>query len=143
MLYHLFIAASLIVATTILHAGGMMWSLRIIKKTNHHTHTHLIHTLVVSRIVLLMFIVSFLEVLLWAETYRQLGALDGMEEAVYFSMVTYTTLGYGDITLDQNWRLLSSFEAANGIIMFGWTTAILISAVTHIYFGDKSPLSGK
>ena len=50
-------------------------------------------------------------------------------------MVTYTTLGYGDVVLIERWRLLSSFEATNGIIMFGWTTAIVIAAVQRIYFG--------
>lgn len=46
---------------------------------------------------------------------------------MYFSMVTFTTLGYGDITLGGDWRLLASFEAANGIIMFGWTTALIVA----------------
>jgi hypothetical protein len=52
-------------------------------------------------------------------------------------MVTFTTLGYGDIVLDERWRLLASFEAATGIIMFGWTTAIVLAAVQSTYFGKK------
>ena len=51
-------------------------------------------------------------------------------------MVTFTTLGYGDITLSQQWRLLSSFEAATGIIMFGWTTALVITTVQRVFFSD-------
>jgi hypothetical protein len=54
-------------------------------------------------------------------------------------MVTFTTLGYGDVVLDQQWRLLASFEAANGIIMFGWTTAIVMAVVHHVYF-SKEPV---
>jgi voltage-gated potassium channel Kch len=56
----------------------------------------------------------------------------GFERALYFSIVTYTTLGYGDIVLDENWRLLSSFQAANGIIIFGWTTAVIIVAIRTV-----------
>ena len=44
-----------------------------------------------------------------------------------------TTLGYGDVTLSDQWRLLSSFQAANGTIMFGWTTALIVAAVHKLY----------
>jgi hypothetical protein len=88
----------------------------------------------VGGIVLIMFFVSLVEVLVWAVTYLLLNAIDGLEQALYFSMVTFTTLGYGDVTLEEQWRLLASFEAANGIIMFGWTTAIVMAAVHHTYF---------
>ena len=66
-----------------------------------------------------------------------LGEINDLEPAFYFSMVTFTTLGYGDIVLDERWRLLASFEAATGIIMFGWTTAIVLAAVQSTYFGKK------
>ena len=62
------------------------------------------------------------------------GAIQQFEEAFYFSMVTYTTLGYGDVTLEPPFRVLSSFEAAAGVIMFGWTTALIVAAVQHVYF---------
>ena len=73
------------------------------------------------------------KVLLWASAYLLLNAIEGFEKALYFSMVTFTTLGYGEIVLDERWRLLASFEAANGILMFGWSTAIVIFAVQHVY----------
>ena len=65
-------------------------------------------------------------------------ALPTLDDAVYFSLVTFTTLGYGDITLDEKWRVLAAFEAANGIIMFGWTTAIIV-AFAHRVFFDQGP----
>ena len=50
-------------------------------------------------------------------------------------MVTFTTLGYGDLVLTGEWRLLASFEeAANGTIMFGWTTAVIVAMVHRVYF---------
>lgn len=58
--------------------------------------------------------------------------------AMGFLMMLITTLGYGDVVLDSRWRLLASFEAANGIIMFGWTTAIVVSAVQRVYAAAKS-----
>jgi hypothetical protein len=92
------------------------------------------HFFSVGGVVLLMFLVSVIEVLVWSVTYLWLGAIEGLEKAAYFSMVTFTTLGYGEIVLDEQWRLLASFEAANGIIMFGWTTAIVLAVVQRIYF---------
>jgi len=71
---------------------------------------------------------------LWAAAYYALGAIDGIEPALYFSMVTFNTLGYGEIVLGPDWRLLASCQAAIGIIMFGWTTAIVIASVQRFYF---------
>jgi hypothetical protein len=58
------------------------------------------------------------------------------EEAVYFSVVTFTTLGYGDITLaDHQWRLLSGAEALNGVLLVGWSTALLFAVVQRCWGG--------
>ncbi len=89
--------------------------------------------MVVSAVVLLMFFASVAEVMTWALVYRWLGVFSEGEPAIYFSMVTYTTLGYGDIVLEGSLRLLSSFQAAIGIIMFGWTTAVVLAVVQRLY----------
>jgi hypothetical protein len=137
MLMNIAIAAALMVATTAIHAGGMVLAMSVLRA--HSSRHRLKHTRVywVCGIVLLMFIVSLLEVLVWAVAYLALNAIDGFEKALYFSMVTFTTLGYGEIVLDERWRLLAASEAGNGIIMFGWTTAIVIAAVQRIYHSEK------
>ena len=71
-----------------------------------------------------------------------MNAIQGFERALYFSMVTFTTLGYGDIVLHERWRLLASSEAANGVIMFSWTTAIVIAAVQRVYFSEEPERHG-
>jgi hypothetical protein len=53
-------------------------------------------------------------------------------------MVTFTTLGYGDVLLDERWRLMAAFEAANGIIIFGLTTAVVVAVVQRVYFTKTS-----
>ncbi len=87
----------------------------------------------ISWLVFILFFAAILEAMLWALTYMWLGAIQGFEEAVYFSIVTYTTLGYGDITLGETWRLLSAFQAANGVVIFGWSTAIVMAVVQKIF----------
>ncbi|MEZ5579160.1 MAG: potassium channel family protein [Candidatus Competibacteraceae bacterium] len=72
------------------------------------------------------------EVTLWALTYILLPGdqLDTFEKSLYFSVVSFTTLGYGDITLtDSEWRLLSGIEALDGILLVGWSTALLFIVV--------------
>jgi hypothetical protein len=134
------IAAVLMVATTAIHAGGMMLALYLVERQRDGLKHRLRRTRIywISGIILLMFLVSLVEVMLWAVTYLALNAIQGFEQAFYFSMVTFTTLGYGDVVLQEGRRLLASFEAANGIIMFGWTTAIVIASVQRMYFREKS-----
>ncbi|MFZ9010340.1 MAG: potassium channel family protein [Anaerohalosphaeraceae bacterium] len=136
MLMNILIAAFIIVVTVAIHAGAMMLTVRLIRKEvggfrQQLRQTHLYR---VSGIVLLMFLASLIEVWVWAVVYLWLNAIQGIEQAFYFSMVTFTTLGYGDVVLQERWRLLASFQAANGVILFGWTTAIVMAVVHRVYF---------
>lgn len=65
---------------------------------------------------------------IWALAYQALGVFPDLEEAVYFSLVAYTTLGLGDVVPAAGWRLLAGMEAANGFLNFGLLTALLIEA---------------
>jgi len=136
MLLNMVIAALLMVINTAIHAAGMLVVVRVIlsKSTQASNRIQRMHLFSVGGVVLLMFLVSVIEVLVWSVAYLWTGAIEGLEKATYFSMVTFTTLGYGEIVLDAQWRLLASFEAANGIIMFGWTTAIVLAVVQRVYF---------
>ncbi len=133
MLLNITLASLMMMATTAVHAGGINDYL-LIKSHKHHwatSNTLIWHSLIrmqrIGGVVLLMFFLSLLEMAAWALLYLYLGALDNFEKALYFSTVTFTTLGYGDILLDANWRLLAAFEAANGIIIFGLSTAVVVS----------------
>ena len=143
MLLNIAIAAFLMAVTTIIHAGGMILLLHDLKqqRTGVLAWWQKSREYWIVTIILTMFIIAVLETLVWAFAYLALGAIEGLEKALYFSMVTFTTLGYGEIVLEERWRLLASFEAANGIIMFGWTTAIVIAAVQRTYFHEKNKVS--
>ena len=136
MLSNIAIGAILILLTTAVHAGGMSLSLRSIssRSTTAGSGLYLSRVLSVGRVVLIMYLIAIIEVLIWAAAYLAFDMIEGFEKAVYFSAVTFTTLGYGDVVLDGSRRLLSSLEAINGIIMFGWSTAIVIAAVQRVYF---------
>lgn len=78
-----------------------------------------------------------MQIALWAGVYLLMGAIDKMETALYFSTVTFITLGYGDVVIDERWRLVAAFEAVNGIIIFGLTTAAVVAAVQRVFFAES------
>ncbi len=90
-------------------------------------------------ITLWMFLAIVLEAWLWALVYlfqSSITVIPDPETAFYFSMVTYTTLGYGDVVLTGQWRTLASIQAANGLIIFGWTTALIFYFIQKLYHKD-------
>jgi len=89
-------------------------------------------------VVSIMLLLHLLEAGAWAVFYLLSGDLPDLETAVYFSMTSYTTVGYGDVVLSSPWRILGPIEAGVGILMFGWTTAIIVAAITRIH-GNRAP----
>lgn len=84
-------------------------------------------------LVVMMSIAASIESGMWAGFYVLTGALDTLDDALYFSLVTFTTLGYGDVTLHGQWRSFSAMEAVNGVILFGWTTALIVAASQRLF----------
>ena len=69
------------------------------------------------------------EVIVWSLAYLILAAAPEGTNYVYFSFVNYTTLGYGDITPTSDWLLLGPITAMNGVLMFGWSTAVIFEVL--------------
>jgi hypothetical protein len=86
--------------------------------------------LLVGMTLLLLASIS-LCVWLWALCLMWLGVFHEAEIAVYFALVSFTTLGFGDIILDKQWRILSGLMAANGLLIFGLTTAVLVDFLSR------------
>lgn len=74
---------------------------------------------------------------IWAAILLGVGAFTELETALYFSVVTLTTLGYGDIVLDERWRLIAGVCAANGLLLFGLCAAFLVELFRAL-LGGKS-----
>jgi hypothetical protein len=135
MTIQILIGFLMIVFTTIIHAGGMMVGMRLFISTwgrRLGEGSMLSRALLMAGLILILVVATLIEAGIWAGAYSVIGAIPDFEPALYFSMVTYTTLGFGDIVLTDDWRLLSSIEAANGIIMFAWTTALIVVAIHQV-----------
>lgn len=72
------------------------------------------------------------QIWVWAFSFVAMSALPDIETAAYFSLVTYTTLGYGDLVLGENLRIFSAFAAVTGLLTFGVSTAFLVGLVARV-----------
>jgi len=134
------IGAALIAITVVVHAAGTSaWARHLSRRyTSDLPWSSSRSVLVLVNSAIVVFALHTLEIVIWAGAYLALvptSELASFEEAVYFSFVTFTTLGYGDISLSADYRLLSGIEALNGIILVGWTTAMIFSVVQRIWRG--------
>ncbi|MEX0275816.1 MAG: potassium channel family protein [Flavobacteriaceae bacterium] len=119
--------------------GNILWLRKIVAsfvdKSKKLTNRRILYLLTTSFIFLT--ILHALHALVWAVCYYSLpkaaNDFSSFSDAIYFSVVTFTTLGYGDITLSSGWRLLSGIEAINGIMLIGWSTAMMYSLIQRIY----------
>jgi hypothetical protein len=130
LLLNLLVATAMMVLTVVIHFFGILQLLRLVSSHEHrvaHLARPLRHSLVLVAAVLGIVLLHTLEIWTYAVLYLMLGALTDFESALYFSTVSFTSLGYGDIVLSPDWRILGAIEAANGLILFGWSTAFLLS----------------
>ena len=137
------IGATLVTLTVVIHAiGTTLWIRHIGQRyADEKSWRRRTAIAILIRTVLILMALHAIEIMLWAGSYILLlpaGELASFEQAVYFSIVTFTTLGYGDITLSEGWRMLSGIEALNGIMLIGWTTAMLFAVVQRMWRGLAS-----
>ena len=131
----LIISTAMVAVTVIMHLMGLSV---LIAVTNRHssalqTDRHLVRRmLVLIGVSFGLFMLHGVEIWTYATLYYQVGAIRFFEDALYFSTATYSTIGYGDLTLSKSWRVLGAIEGANGVIWLGWSTAFFISIVARI-----------
>jgi Ion channel len=78
------------------------------------------------------------EVIVWALAYALTDAAPAGANLVYFAFVNYTTLGYGDVTPVERWRLLGPMTAMNGVLLFGWSTAVIFDVLRRTEILDAA-----
>jgi Ion channel len=90
------------------------------------------HVAVMMIVTLITAVAHLTQVALWAVALLLCGQVSGFEAAFYLSAENYTALGYGDIILQGQWRLLGPLEAMNGLLFFGLSTAVLFAVMSHL-----------
>lgn len=133
MAIQLSLASVMVLVTVSVHLIGLAGLVRGLR-----SHHRLARRLKISPISLLLvasvglFALHTVEIWLYALLYLLLGATSDFESSLYFSTVTYASIGYGDVLLAKPWRILGAIEGATGVIMLGWSTAFLVSLIVQL-----------
>ena len=142
MLIQLGIGALMILVTVAIHAVSLEYLVQFIVRYRPFLRTRLRYEgkrILLASTVLGVFGAHVMEIWVWALAYSFTQEVHTIEAALYYSTVTFTTVGYGDITFSEQWRLLSSVEAANGMLLFGWSTAFIFEVMRRLW--DSSSTS--
>ena len=140
MLSIILIAGVLVAVTVAVHAAGITVLLKALRRWHAILPTRF------WRITRLLVVVTWwlvllhlAEILLWGLCYLWWGCLPDAEAALYFSGVTYTSIGYGDLVLAKPWRVLAPIEGLTGILMCGLSTGVFFAIVNDIYQAVHAP----
>ena len=132
MLVEILMAAGLVVVTVFIHAAGISALLRAMMRSHAlATSGFLPVTRFVIAVTCWLIVIQVIEISVWGLFYLWRGCLPDAESAFYFSGVTYTTVGYGDLVLPKPWRMLAPLEALTGILMCGLSTGLFFALVSR------------
>jgi Ion channel len=134
MLAVMFIAAVLVAISVAIHAVGLGVVLSHMFKSHAAPPTQAWRiTLLLVRVAWMLILVHTIEICVWALFYVWEGCMPNAESAFYFSGVTYTTIGYGDLVLTKPWRMLGPIEGLTGTLMCALSAGVFFAAVNRIY----------
>jgi hypothetical protein len=131
MLRQLLVSTAVSVCNIAIHAIVMAAVLRVARRAGERTtwHQSLRLIAVMIAIVSVLMAAHIVEVIVWSFAYAIVGIAPAGADLIYFAFVNYTTLGYGDVTPLQRWQLLGPMTAMNGVLLFGWSTAVIFAVL--------------
>ena len=139
MVTKLLIALCLMALCVAIHASGVTSALRWARRQRYSAQQFWRWTWLFIAVAGWMILLHLFEISVWAVFYVWKDAIEDLQSALYFSAVTYTTTGYGDLVLPEEWRLLGGVEALTGILMCGWSTGFFFAIVSRMY--EARPLT--
>jgi voltage-gated potassium channel len=129
-------AIVLIVSTVAIHSVGtffLLWGAVKYQGRRFGRSRFLSLTWGVMIRVLALLLLHMMEVALWAVLFFKQGCFADLRTSIYFSLITYSTVGYGDVVLNVQYRMLGGIEALVGVLMLSWSTALLIGYLQRAY----------
>jgi ion channel len=140
MIVRLLAGSALLAVCVTIHAAGITSALGRVRGSATSIQTFWQSVRLFVLLALWMVLLHLVEIVVWAIAYTWNGALADIQTALYFSAVTYTTTGYGDVVLPPGWRLDSAIEALTGILMCGWSTGFFFAIVSRLFQARQSAL---
>jgi Ion channel len=139
MFSKLLIGWGLMALCVVIHATGVTSAVRWMRHYMATAHPFWLGTWLFTRLAGWIVLLHLIEITTWALVYARQGAMADLQSALYFSAVTYTTTGYGDLVLPQEWRLVGAIEALTGILMCGWSTGFFWLVASRLFRADEKP----
>lgn len=133
MLYLTFTALILVALSVAIHALGMTVLLRLLMRSTRKPSSFWSITWLLVGTAWALILMHALEISLWAEFYLKWNLFPDAESAFYFSGITYTTIGYGDLLLPAPWRILGAIQGLTGILMCGLSGAFFFAIVSRTF----------
>lgn len=147
MLRQYLVGATASIGNIAIHALVMVAVIRVTRIVDELATTRQSFRLIAVMIttVTVLMIAHLAEVLVWSLIYAAVSAAPEGTDLIYFAFVNYTTLGYGDVTPVERWHLLGPMTAMNGVLLFGWSTAVIFEVlrVTLSASGDEGKIREK
>lgn len=135
MLIQLTFATVMVVVTVLIHGAGitaLALGLRVeLEAGEEDHHFSLKRAVVILIVVLALFTLHGIEVWLYAALFLLIVAIPTLE-AVYFSTITYASIGFGDAEMARSWRLVGAIEGINGVLLLGWSTTFFVTVVARL-----------
>ncbi|HET6978905.1 MAG TPA: ion channel [Pyrinomonadaceae bacterium] len=136
MLAEISIAAAIVSACLIIHVTGILlmaeWLLRKRDDFERNASTRHFAVLMVTLFAAVMFL-HLLQTTLWAAFFYTQNLFSDFETSLYFSMVSFATIGYGDVLLPRRWRLLGVIEGFSGVLLCGISTAFIFAVINAVF----------
>jgi hypothetical protein len=140
MLEFVLVTAILVAGTVAIHSIGLAFLLnRVARHATRPPKAILPIAWLLIRVTWLLLLIHAAEILIWGLYFLREGHLADLESAIYFSGVTYFTIGYGDVVMARPWRMAAPIEGATGILMCGLSTGLFFAIVTRIYGAQTGP----
>jgi hypothetical protein len=133
MLSKLLVGWALVAVCVVTHAAGVTAAMRWVRRHPAESPHFWRWVWLFVRLAGWIIVVHLAEIGAWAWLYEWQGAMPDLASALYFSAVTYTTTGYGDIVLPAEWRLIGGIEALTGILMCGWSTGFFFAVLSRMF----------
>lgn len=131
-------SAALIAVTFLIHAIAIVVGRRLFIYRGDRRRLDLLgDTVRLLLISVWLFMAHVAAIFLWSALFGYVGLSGTLEEALYFALTCYTTLGFGDIVPNAEWRLLAGAASANGLLLFGLSTAVLVEAAARHVLGPN------
>jgi ion channel len=133
MLRQLLVSFGVSVCNIAIHAivmAAVLWVARVASERATSNPTLRLIAVMTATVSVLM-AAHIAEVLVWSFAYEIVGVAPPGTDQIYFAFVNYTTLGYGDVTPTERWRWLGPMTAMNGVLLFGWSTAVIFAVLRN------------